>query len=367
MLKFIQSFLVVCLVVLMAGGAWGDFYVIGGGKRYKRTIVVSPVPGDASASGASLLKAVNGITGSTKANEYLVKLEPGYYDIGSNTLNVPGYVDIEGSGKNITTIEGSSDQGIISLSVFNEFRHLKVYSDQQKNLIGIKVSNDIIYRICNVIIHLKGGTCSGDFQAIGIKNEGIGLEIEDVDIIIDDYPNIYCIYNLGTVTIEGLNIPVNKACKKSVGIYNESMASIRSSKIDSKASTTVNPGHTYGIHNSGGELMVQDSDIYSSVNDSYVYGIFNEKGGTVKARNTLIWAFDGTGGSWGLLNSGASGDEGGDCWLDNSQINAETYALRNDSSNTIYAGSCLMNTDPTGSNIKLVHCYTHDYVAKPDQ
>ncbi len=86
--------------------AWGGdlFAVIGGGKRYKRTVVVSPVPGNQVASGNALLSALNNISGQSATNTYLLKIEPGIYEL-SNTshLIMKEYVDIEGSGE-LTTI-----------------------------------------------------------------------------------------------------------------------------------------------------------------------------------------------------------------------------------------------------------------------
>lgn len=62
-----------------------------------RTIVVSPVPGDALASGAALLSAVAAITDANATNRYLVKIEPGIFDLNTSSLVMKQYVDIEGS------------------------------------------------------------------------------------------------------------------------------------------------------------------------------------------------------------------------------------------------------------------------------
>jgi hypothetical protein len=69
---------------------------------YKRTVVVSPVPNDAVASGTALKNALNGITNASQTNPYLLKIEPGVYDLGSlqfSRLDMKSFVDVEGSGK----------------------------------------------------------------------------------------------------------------------------------------------------------------------------------------------------------------------------------------------------------------------------
>ncbi len=61
--------------------------------------MVGPVEGDPAASGTALLNALSGITGASEANPYLLKVEPGVYDLGTGTLRMKSFVDIEGSGE----------------------------------------------------------------------------------------------------------------------------------------------------------------------------------------------------------------------------------------------------------------------------
>lgn len=81
--------------------------------KYVRTVVVSPVPGDPLASGTALLNALAGITEASADNPYLLKIEPGVYDLGTSALVMKEWVDIEGSGELVTTIKssGSSSGG----------------------------------------------------------------------------------------------------------------------------------------------------------------------------------------------------------------------------------------------------------------
>lgn len=72
-----------------------------------RTILVSPVPGDPVASGTALRNALAGIPSPSATNRWLVKIEPGTYDVGGGTsLAMRPYVDVEGSGIEATTIRG---------------------------------------------------------------------------------------------------------------------------------------------------------------------------------------------------------------------------------------------------------------------
>jgi hypothetical protein len=67
-----------------------------GDPTYERTIVVSPVGTDTQ-NGTALLAVVASVTPS-EASPYLLKIEPGRYDLGSQTLRLKPFLDVEGSG-----------------------------------------------------------------------------------------------------------------------------------------------------------------------------------------------------------------------------------------------------------------------------
>jgi hypothetical protein len=74
-----------------------------------RTVLVSPVPGNPVASGTALQNALAGISSPSATNRWLLKIEPGIYDVGGTSLPMRAYVDIEGSGIEATTIRGNGD------------------------------------------------------------------------------------------------------------------------------------------------------------------------------------------------------------------------------------------------------------------
>src|SRR6185295_14031707 len=69
-----------------------------------RTVLVSPVPGDPIASGTALKNALAGISSPSSTNRWLLKIEPGIYQMTGNSLLMRPWVDIEGSGIEQTTI-----------------------------------------------------------------------------------------------------------------------------------------------------------------------------------------------------------------------------------------------------------------------
>lgn len=85
-------------------------------RHYVRTIVVSPVPGGSAwQNGAALRTALDGIVDSSATNPYLLKLEPGVYNVGSTPLAMKPGVDLEGSGQLRTRVLSDFSSATITL------------------------------------------------------------------------------------------------------------------------------------------------------------------------------------------------------------------------------------------------------------
>jgi hypothetical protein len=101
---------------------------------YVRTVIVSPTPGSPSASGQTLLQALASINGAGSLDRWLVKIEPGVYDVGTTPVQMKSWVDMEGSGIGETLIRGigqadetfSFVEGVLKGTQFTELRDLTV-------------------------------------------------------------------------------------------------------------------------------------------------------------------------------------------------------------------------------------------------
>ncbi|HSS78338.1 MAG TPA: hypothetical protein VLV54_16535 [Thermoanaerobaculia bacterium] len=72
---------------------------------YSRTVIV-PANSTATANGTALLAAVAGLSPAPSyTNRWLIKLEPGVYNVGTSPVVLSQYVDIEGSGV-VDVVEG---------------------------------------------------------------------------------------------------------------------------------------------------------------------------------------------------------------------------------------------------------------------
>jgi len=201
--------------------------VVGYYTRFGETIVVGPGTTPA-ASGTALLNALTSIADNSASKPYLIKLEPGVYDVGSTMLVMKPYVDIEGSGQQTTIIQGlgnndgNNETGVIFGASNAELRNLQVKSlgagfggsigvvvkdagTRIKDVTiassgasgnwGVRVTNGLVSGLNPVvertILDVQGGTF-----AYGIVNRGerANVSVRDTRITVSNTANAYGIY-----------------------------------------------------------------------------------------------------------------------------------------------------------------------------
>jgi hypothetical protein len=84
--------------------------------RGARVVVVN-ASGTAAANGKALVHALAGITHNSATTPYLLKLEPGIYNVSSSPLTDKSYVDIEGSGPDVTQINATKTGNLSTLTM----------------------------------------------------------------------------------------------------------------------------------------------------------------------------------------------------------------------------------------------------------
>jgi hypothetical protein len=162
---------------------------------YARTVIVR-ADGSASANGDALLAALQEIDLGTHAvcpdphvSPCVVKLEPGTYDVGSTTVEMIGFVDIEGSGVGVTKVKGSvasAADGLLNLENNSAVRHLSLMNSVTSgNAIGIAAIGPISWAtISDVLLRSSGGTATGLLcEALGHHHPV--LDLADVVVTAD--------------------------------------------------------------------------------------------------------------------------------------------------------------------------------------
>lgn len=196
-------------------------------RAYARTVVVSPV-GTPQQNGAALRNALSGLTGASESNPYLLKIEPGGYDLGSNAMQMKEWVDIEGSGEGATTLTATSNQGSITGTLKgasnSELRFLTVENVGTADSQVAAVYNDNASpRLTQVTVSASGS----DSFNYGVLNTGPNGSDGSSPVMTN-------------VTVEVSGVPNSNANSRTTGVYNQNNSSpiIRDSTIEASNADT---------------------------------------------------------------------------------------------------------------------------------
>ncbi len=168
---------------------------------YTNTVIVSPGSSETE-SGTALLNALDGITDAASYNPYLLKIEPGNYDLGSTSLVMKPYVDIEGSGMRGTVIKsnvyytGAALKAAVVGKSTADLRNLTIKCNPESgffagNGIGLLNASESpgLYRVKIIV------TGKNAYSAYGIYNTGAYLEPNEVTIHVSQGKYVYGVFN----------------------------------------------------------------------------------------------------------------------------------------------------------------------------
>ncbi len=161
----------------------------------QQTVLVHPVPGNATAAGTALLNAFSSLaalTGSiapSSTRHYEVKLDPGLYNIGTSPLNLLSHVDLVGAGQQASIIQGTGYEAgltggsIVGTSITDaEVRDLQVQpivASGSDSAIGIFLGSSPI-TVQNVTVNATAAGASAN--AIGICSFDANVTLQDLQI-----------------------------------------------------------------------------------------------------------------------------------------------------------------------------------------
>ncbi|HEX7181944.1 MAG TPA: hypothetical protein VF756_08890 [Thermoanaerobaculia bacterium] len=276
-----------------------------------QTVHVHPVPGDATASGTDLLNALAGVTNASATKRYVLKIEPGIYDIGTTMLVMKPYVDIEGSGQQATVIQGLGNNdaafgtGIIKGAASSELRSLQVKSTGSVSLpfsIGIIVMNGADTRIKDVTIVSSGPITNWGVRALQAKPT-----IEDVTIDVQGGDTSYGVSSVAEGAdpiIERTKIRVTNATNGH-GIFAidfANLSSLRDLQINISGGST---GYGIRVLSSSGFGTTKLTNSAISVQSTNSYGVDYSAVAQLRIEQSQVRA-NGSG-SYGLWGSGSFG------------------------------------------------------------
>lgn len=261
------------------------------GAQYVSTIVVSPDRLSDIDSGKHLRRAVEDITDNGPGRPYLVKIEPGTYDLGSDSLALKPYVDVEGSGELTTIISSTARPGVMVAASNSELRFVSIRATNTVALVSENVSPRYTHVTAtssggafNYSIEITGGapllthvtsSGTGGAQAAGLVNFGSGSNVTVAESSISGSGATSV--NIGLLTYGGAEAISNSALSAHGGaiavglrVYNgtHSLANVT-------ASGSAAP-ETYGLYSgykgNAPTVTINQSRISGGTDSIFVFG-----------------------------------------------------------------------------------------------
>lgn len=244
-----------------------------------RTLTVSP-NGTPTQNGTALLQAMSQITAAnpSAANPWLLKLEPGNYDLNGNSLTLASFVDLEGSGEGITVISSTVSTsfpltaGTVNLASNSEIRQVRIINvgNGFRNGALVVPANATNVRVSqvNAIMQTTGTT-----EAYGLyNNSGAVTTIQNSRFLVSGAgsSNFGLRTDGGTLIVSSSNITIPN------GTTNGDIAVLASGTVTVSNSTFLVSGGTtnnYAAFASSSNLTIQNSTLSATGTGSF--GIFN--------------------------------------------------------------------------------------------
>lgn len=243
---------------------------------YQRTVVVSPV-GTAAENGVALLDALARIPTPSESAPWLLKIEPGTYDLGTSPLVLKPFLHVEGSGEDATIIKGagsaSATTGTIVGNRSTELRFLTVQN------YGIE----------------------GTGYAIGIYNDTVVGYLSDVTVKASGAYYSYGIYNTDSSSLGITDVLVTAEGSSAYGIYNEEFWGVLTNVI-----VTVNGSNTVGIFNNLGSSPIMTNITVNAIGRNNNRGVENQSSSSPVMTNVIVTVYGGSGGQVGVRNVSSS-------------------------------------------------------------
>lgn len=184
---------------------------------YARTLVVSPF-GDGSnttSNGQELLDAItflgSVVPAPSATNPWLIRIEPGIYDVGTTSVQMLDFVDIAGSGINTTTILGSTEitipgsglatGGVVRGASDAEIRNLTVEHDGGANISGTIVSVGTGFMITDVRSTVSSAPVSSAYGIIIDSTGAVLTNVVATTPFTPDFSVPVFVSNPGTATL----------------------------------------------------------------------------------------------------------------------------------------------------------------------
>lgn len=222
------------------------------------------VADDGTGDFLKLSTALDSITDNTATKPYVIKIAPGVYTE-TETVTMKNYVDVEGSGQGITTINcACSDDALDSAAVVSagaitaEIRHLNINNTGGGNLYSNGVYAD---------------SADESFSMLGLNVTATGSTNQNVGVYNNSSSPTM------TIVLTIASAPGNSATNN-VGVYNNSSSPMMTNVTATATATAFNS--SFGVYNnSSSSPTIRNSSLIGA-------GSISNSGSTAKVADTML-------------------------------------------------------------------------------
>lgn len=352
-----------CCVLFLGAGA-----LPAAAQEYVRTVVASPVPGDPVASGQKLLDAVAGIANPRGNDPWLVKIEPGLYDLGAASLAMRPFVDLEGSGTTVIRGHGRGDVygGTVVGANNAELRELTIETDGA----GVSAAVVGIYlpavntRIHRVRVVSKNGVEGSD--AIYIRDGSPKLSSVEVVASGSAFASGIVIDGSAKAAISDSTIEVSGATSTNRGILMQEACAGKEPFMRGVRITVSGGQKAYGIV---GRYLVQPEPIVVDATTIHVSGGKVENVGVTFTKGTGLMRLLGSrieavgAGSYGVWSKVG----GASVTVASSEVGGETATVAGIGESVVAVSSSVLNGGPAGEGTVCAGVTDESYTFYPNE
>jgi hypothetical protein len=199
-------------------------------KRYGKTAVVAVSNGQYTSPVQAMNNVASWCGTPSATNPCVVKIMPGIYNQGTTSLNMQPYVDIEGSGENVTVIKGAvvspdvAPNGLVNGASNAELRFLTVQNTTNASGLGLAIVNKegASPALTNLTVISTGTALVSDVAAIASVTGG-APRLTNINAIVTGGNNttgVYC--GPGSATrLNNVYVQATGAPSNNIGVYNE--------------------------------------------------------------------------------------------------------------------------------------------------
>ena len=314
----------------------------------------------------SLSAALDSITDATATKPYVIKIAPGVYTE-TQIVAMKNYVDVEGSGQNITTINCACSSSnfdataaVISAGAITaEIRHLTINNTGGSNNMSVGVytngySTDGVVTINNVTATAIVTVGGDGATSVGVYNDTSSPTMNNVTATAnggDEADEAVGVYNDSSAPKM-----TNVTATATGGTFNRGVKNDSSGPTMTNVTATATGGFgTYGVYNSssGPTMNNVTATAKGGTNNG---GVYNTNS-TAEIRNSSLTGYGGTN-NYGVYNISASTAE-----IRNSSITGTTNSIENSTSSAQVADTMLDGTVVAGNGIACVGAHTAAFVA----